>query len=98
MASNYVDSLEPSERAKIQQSPGRKIFKFGGGEQLESKSCLSIPAVLAGKTVTIKTDLVDSDIPLLLSKDSMKRARIKLDLENDTAEVLGVPVSGGSRI
>ena len=37
----------------------------------------------------IRADVVDSDIPLLLSKDSMKKAKIKLDLENDQAEIFG---------
>ena len=42
---------------------------------------------------TIQTDVVDSDIPLLLSLDTMKRAKIKLDLEHDTAEILGETVN-----
>ena len=38
----------------------------------------------------IKTDIVDSDIPLLLSKSAIKSADIKLDLENDTATMNNV--------
>ena len=70
-----------------------KIFKFGGGEKRVSQSALTIPATLAGKSVLINTDVVDSDIPLLLSKDAMKEVKVKLDLVNDTAEILGVEVS-----
>ena len=43
--------------------------------------------------MTIKTDIVDSDIPLLLSRSAMKKAGVKKDLENDTAEILGEQVS-----
>ena len=43
----------------------------------------------AGKEVTIQTDVVDSDIPLLLSRTAMKKAAIKMDLENDTATIMG---------
>ena len=33
--------------------------------------------------------MVNSDIPLLLSLESMKKAKVKLDLENDSAEIFG---------
>ena len=41
----------------------------------------------------IRNDVVDSDIPLLLSVKPMKNATVKLDLGNDTAEILGKSVS-----
>ena len=37
--------------------------------------------------MTIKTDVVDSDIPLLLSRSAMKKAGVKMDLENDSAAI-----------
>ena len=54
---------------------------------------MEIPAFRAGRDVMIRTDVVDSDIPLLLSVKSMKNAKVKLDLEKDTAEILGENVS-----
>ena len=50
---------------------------------------MKIPVTLVGKKVFIKTDVVDSGLPLLFSKPSMKKAGVKLDLENDTAIILG---------
>jgi hypothetical protein len=84
----YLQSLEPTDQGKVKKQPSCKTFKFGGGEILKSKACYSIPAVVAGHAIIIRTDVVDSDIPLLLSKDVMKRAKVKLDLEHDTAEIL----------
>ena len=46
-----------------------------------------LPAEIAGKEVRIKTDVVQSDIPLLLPQKSMKTAGVKMDLENDTATI-----------
>ena len=89
----YYDTLSEHEKSKVIQKNGHKVFKFGGGEQLQSLASCEIPAVLAGKSVTIQTDVVDSNIPLLLSIDAMKRAKIKLDLENDTAVILGEKVN-----
>ena len=90
---DYIDSLNEYDRSKVIKHVGFKTFKFGGGEVLKSLSTCEIPAVLAGKNVTINTDVVKSDISLLLSIKSMKKAQIKLDLVNDMAEILGEKVN-----
>ena len=85
---NYIQSLDKDDRQKVKQTEGQRMFKFGGGTCLKSKGEYSLPAVIAGKEVMIKTDVVESDIPLLLSWTAMKKAAIKMDLENDTATVM----------
>ena len=46
-----------------------------------------------GTTKTkIHVDIVSSNIPLSLSKESMKRANMKLNFENDTITTLGQPL------
>ena len=82
---NYLNSLDHEDRRKIKRSFGQKIFKFGG-ERFKSKREYNLLAVIAGKAVTIKTDAVGSDIPLLLSRQAMKTAEVKMDLESDTAQ------------
>ena len=84
---NYLNSLYHEGRRKIKHSIGQKTFKFGGGERLKAKGEYNLPAVKAGKEVTIKTDVVESDIPLLLSRQAMKTAGVKMDLESDTAQI-----------
>ena len=49
--------------------------------------------MIAGKEVFIRTDVVDSDIPLLLSRRAMKTAGVKMDLESDTAMIFGKDVA-----
>ena len=90
---NYLNSLNQVDKKKIKQKVGQRTFKFGGGERLKSKAEYSIPAVVAGKEVTIRTDVVDSDIPLLLSRKAMKTAGVKMDLESDTAMIFGKDVA-----
>ena len=84
----HLQSLGPDDKSRVVCSPGRKVFKFGGDERFRSLANYSILAVLAGKDVRIQTDIVDSDIPLLLSLESMNKAKVKLDLERDSAEIL----------
>ena len=48
--------------------------------------------MIAGKEVTIQTDVIAADIPLLLSRKSMKTAGVNIDLTNDTANIFGKSV------
>ena len=56
---------------------------------LKSKYKYVLPAEIGNNSVMIEVDIIDSDIPLLLSKEAMKKAKMKIDLEDDTAIVLG---------
>ena len=85
---NYLNSLDHEDRRKIKRSIGQKKFKFGGGERLKSKGEYNLPAVIAGKEVTIKTDVLESDIPLLFSMQAMKTDGVKMDFESETAQIL----------
>ena len=86
---NYLKCLPEYDKAKVIQNEGTRMFRFGGGTVLKSLAEYRVPAMLAGQEITLVTDVVESDIPLLLSRTAMKSARIKLDLVNDTAEIFG---------
>ena len=78
---------------KVQHSIGERVFKCDGGTRLKSKGEYNLPSVIADKEVIIRTDVVESDTPLLLSRTAMKKAAIKMDLENDSAFSNGKDVS-----
>ncbi|CAG2236725.1 unnamed protein product [Mytilus edulis] len=88
----YLDSLDSSIREKVVENPSETLFKFGGGTVLQSTKKVTFPCAIAGVECEIQADVVTSDIPLLLSKDSMKKAKMKLDLENDSANIFGKDV------
>ena len=89
----YLAALDETSRAMVKEEPGEKRYKFGGGEILRSKKVVHIPAEVAGEKITIVTDVVDSQIPLLWSLEDMKKAKVKLDLANDVAEIYGNSVN-----
>ena len=89
---SYFETLDESDKDKVKQSFSQNNFKFGGGRQLKSQGVYFIPAMIAGKEVTIQTDVIAADIPLLLSRKSMKTAGVKIDLTNDTANIFGKSV------
>ena len=84
-----MDSVNQEELAEVEKEQSDTIFKFSGRRRLISKGRWIIPCTIAGVKCRIATDIVDSDTPLLLSKSSMKEAKVKLDLENDCASIFG---------
>ena len=56
---------------------------------LESKGEYSLPAVIIRKDVTIKAGIVESHNSLILSRRAMKKAAIKMVLDNDHAIIMG---------
>ena len=86
----FLDSLADEVRETVVYGKSDKLFKFGGGEILPSLYTVELPCVLAGKSVRILADVVASDIPLLISMKSMKKAEGILDLANDRVCLFGV--------
>ena len=88
----YLSSLSEEQRSEIRMNPSNKMFKFGAGGKVPSEGVCMIPGVLVGRPVLISTDVVKSDIPMLLSRQAMKKAGVKIDTSNDSAEIFGTTV------
>ena len=71
----YIKSLCDDDRRKIQEFTSETKFKFGDGKVLASEESVVIPCNIAVRNVSLKTDAVKSEIPLLLSKESMKAVK-----------------------
>ena len=41
----------------------------------------------------IKSDVIDSDLPFLLSKSAMKKANVKVDFSNDVVNMLNQKIN-----
>ena len=54
---------------------------------------MKFPAVIAGKRVYVSCDVISSNIPLLFSKEALKKCDALLDFSNDTARIFGIQVS-----
>ena len=51
---------------------------------------VKVPAIIGGKDIFISTDVVDSEIPMLLSRESMKKANTKINFKDDSVNMFGV--------
>ena len=65
------------------------MFKFGSGNKLASVKRVMLPCIVASFCIDINADIVDADIPLLLSKSAMKKAKVNLNFDKDTIDILG---------
>ena len=79
----YEESLTEGEKSEILTETGNKAFKFGDGNAVISSIKKTIPITLCGNDVMLEVHVVDNDIPLLLSRESMKKMRLIINLEED---------------
>ena len=77
---------------KVKTVASHRAFKFGDGNIVHSFQRASLPAVIGNTKCNIETEIVKCDIPLLLSKSSLKKAGTILDLKNDQATMFERPV------
>lgn len=79
-----TESLRSKEKELVKQTGNRNIFIFGDGRKVKSLKKFVIPAKISFLNIMIKTDVVNEDILLLLSKETMKKADTEIDLKNDS--------------
>ena len=84
---SYVDNLSEFDKSTISELPSSSTFVFGDGVSVKSVKKAIFPCYLNGKRSTITADVVDCNIPLLLSKSSMKNAGMCLNFKYDTINI-----------
>ena len=85
---NFLASMDPVSRKKVDGPMAtNSVFKFGNKGKLYSTAKYKLPIQIAGRNMEITTEVINSDIPMLLSKESMKSMGMVLNFINDTAQV-----------
>ncbi|KAL5011741.1 hypothetical protein ScPMuIL_010292 [Solemya velum] len=88
----FDNFVEENKNKKIYKSDSHRAFKFGDGQKIYSFKRAIIPATIGETPCNIDTEIVKADIPLLLSKNSLKKAGTVLDLKNDQAVMFEQPI------
>ena len=83
-----MDSPTPGYLLKVVEERSSSSFKFGNGNKVLSTKAVTIPATIGNNDVLIKTDVIQNDLPLLLSKNPMKKRNVKIDFANDKVSFL----------
>ena len=84
----FIDTMTDKDKSLIEYSLSDTKFKFGDGVEVTANRKVKFPVLIGRNKVSIESCIVNNEIPLLLSKDSMKKARVVLDFTNDTARLL----------
>ena len=85
----FIDSLSNGNARRIRHLTKREKFRFGDGPVFESVDCVEIPVFIGNKSLTLTTQVVTCNIPLLLSRTSMKKAEGHIDLKQDKVTLFG---------
>ena len=84
---NFIDNLSKQEREMIKYEPSNQTFTFGDGDSVTSMRKVTIPCWMGGEPGEVTTDVVDCNIPLLLSNKSMEAVGIILDFRKREVKV-----------
>ena len=86
----YLESLDRKNRKKVVGPfKSSRTFQFGNSESLTAGTAYKIPGIIGGHKVHIHVDIIASDIPLLLSKSSMEKAKTQMDFKEKTIVMFG---------
>ena len=80
---SYITSLNENDKQKIKHHKPGNTYRFGDGKLFPALQNVDIPISLGSRNVVLNTDIVASDISLLLSRKSMKKANMTIDFKND---------------
>ena len=86
---DYVESLTLPQLEETQYLESATKFKFGDGRHVTAVKKAIIPVEIAGRKCKIEMEVVKENIPLLLSKSSLKKLDALIDIKNDRAQILG---------
>ena len=85
---SYLNTLTGKNAQKVVEESSSSSFRFGDGNRKTGNKYVTIPARIGNEDIMIKTDVTDSDLPLLLSKEAMKKGDVKIDFARDKVSFL----------
>ena len=88
----YLDSLTSRDRMSVFTTNSTCHFRFGDGEVYTSSRAVHIPVYIGSEVAVLTTQVVSANIPLLLSRDSLKKADAHMNFQDDTINSFGVNI------
>ena len=87
----YLQLLSETERNTVEKSAtsSKTLYRFGDGIESRSKKVIRIPMNIYGKQITVEVDVVDNEIPLLISRPTMSRLGMVVDTRQHCVEIDG---------
>ncbi len=86
---DYIATLDRCDTLLVDKRRERRNFRFGDGENYESHFVYSFPIKIGDTTAILNSHVIDCDIPLLLSRESLQKSDAKIDFNKDTICMFG---------
>ena len=86
---SYVSTLSRKDRLSIKTKDSTNRFCFGDGKSYHSMNCVTIPIYVSQHRYQLRVNIIECNIPLLLSRETLRRAEAKIDIALATISFLG---------
>ena len=86
---HFWKSLSEEERREVKTEHCEKTFLFGDSQEAKARVRKKLPVSICGVDILLSTYLVENDIPLLISAESMIKMRLVIDLNNQKVQFMG---------
>ena len=87
---DFVYNLSGDDKKLVTESGSNIPYKFGGDKVVHSKLAACIPVWVGDQKCMMEVEVVDLDLPMLISKQAMKSTGMILNFNSDTATLNGV--------
>ena len=84
---DYLSNLCDEELAMVREEKSSCTFTFGDGETYRSTRRVIFPCWIGVVRSELSTDVVECNLPLLISKQSMKKGKMVLDFGEDSVKI-----------
>ena len=84
----YLETISDEDKKLLDGEDSNSVFKFGDSKLIKSNKNVTIPTVIADQKVMLNTDVISNGLPLLLSKEAMKKANTQIDFNSDKINIL----------
>ena len=79
----YLQSLRNEDQQSVREEKSETSLRFGNVKVFKSIKHVTLPTFTEKKNILLTTKVIENDIPLLLSKDAMKKAKTCIDFSKD---------------
>ena len=79
----YEEMLNKQDKKFMKEWKTDKYFRFGDGKSVKAYKKVKFPGYIGKERIDIVTEVIDSDIPLLLSKSFMKTLGMIINIGDD---------------
>ena len=86
---HYKETLDEDQLRLLMIEKCATPFRFGDGQEVISTKKIKIPGRIGDSNILVEANIVERDLPLLLSKASLKKAGAVLDFTSDTLQFNG---------